>query len=177
MAAATLLGKTVGSSNISLVYGGGNVGMMGAVARAVLASGGKVTGIIPKSLTPRELSGDMLGEAVVVESMHERKKMMYSLCDAFIALPGGVGTFEELLEVITWQQLGIHNKPIGVLNVEGYFQPILDLLSHGVDQGFIDENFGKQVLCVDSDPEKLLAKLRQHAAPASNVKWLTEDQV
>jgi uncharacterized protein (TIGR00730 family) len=135
--AAELLGVALAARGLTLVYGAGNVGLMGVLANAVLASGGRVVGVIPESLMERELGHLELSELYVVESMHARKAKMAEQSDAFIILPGGLGTLEEFFEVLTWAQLGFHRKPIGLLNVHGYYAPLLDFLDHAVTEGFV----------------------------------------
>lgn len=135
--AAASLGRVLSERNITVVYGGGSIGLMGAIADTVVAAEGRVIGVIPEQLAKREVMHGRLTETHVVSSMHERKALMSRLADAFIALPGGFGTLEELLEVITWAQLGIHTKPIGLLNVGGYFDPLVTMVDKGVEEGFI----------------------------------------
>ncbi|XP_049395777.1 cytokinin riboside 5'-monophosphate phosphoribohydrolase LOG7 [Solanum stenotomum] len=135
--AATELGKQLVEKGIDLVYGGGSVGLMGLVSQAVHDGGRHVLGVIPRTLMPREITGETIGEVRAVSGMHQRKAEMARQADAFIALPGGYGTLEELLEVITWAQLGIHRKPVGLLNVEGYYNSLLSFLDKAVDEGFI----------------------------------------
>lgn len=164
---ATELGVALAHRRIDLVYGGSNIGLMGAVADAVLARGGKVTGVIPRRLQDREIAHQELTELRVVETMHQRKALMEELSDGFIALPGGFGTLEEILEITTWMQLGIHHKPIGLLDVEGYYHPLLELIRHGVEEGFIPP---EQAAAIhhDPDPGALLEKLL--AAPPVRVE-------
>jgi len=171
------LGSEMVKRGYDLVYGGGTVGLMGILARQVQKDGGKVLGIIPQSLTPKEVSGEMIGEAIVVKAMHARKLTMYQKADAFIALPGGFGTMEELFEVITWSQLGIHSKPIGILNVKGYWDPLLDLMNNAVKHGFIKSELAQEILVVSSEPVELLNNLATHISPKAEVNWLKEDQV
>ena len=135
--AADALGRVMGEAGMSLVYGGGNVGLMGTVARGVLAAGGHVTGIIPDFLKQRERMLDEAQETIVVPDMHTRKQMMFERADAFVAMPGGIGTLEELVEQMTWAQLGRHEKPILLLNTNGFWRPLLNLLAHMLEQGFI----------------------------------------
>ena len=135
--AAETLGRELVRRDIGLVYGGGSVGLMGVLARTVHERGGDVLGVIPEPLTTREMAGDNIGETIVVETMHERKALMNEHSDAFIALPGGFGTLDELFEAITWGQLGIHRKPIGLLNVDGYFDPLLQWIDHRSRKGFV----------------------------------------
>ena len=137
--AAVNLGQTLAAQGIGLVYGGGNVGLMGALANSVLAAGGEAIGVIPTFLRDKELAHSQLTQLHVVDSMHTRKAMMADMADGFIALPGGLGTFEELFEVWTWRQLGYHDKPIGLLNVAGYYDAMLAFLQHSVASGFIGE--------------------------------------
>jgi hypothetical protein len=153
--AAAALGRAMVKNDIDLVYGGASVGLMGTLADTVLDGGGKVTGVIPESLVNREISHPGLTELVVVNSMHERKSMMAELSDAFIALPGGIGTMDELFEILTWAHLGIHNKPCALLNVAGYYDHLNAFVNYGVNQGFI----GKQTeakLIIQDDPGAVL---------------------
>lgn len=164
--AARALGASIGARGDGLVYGGGNVGLMGVVADAVLAAGGPVTGVIPEALVAREVGHQALTEQHVVPDMHVRKRMMAERADAFIALPGGIGTLEELFEVWTWRQLGYHDKPVGLLNVAGYYDRLLDFMQHCTAQGFLDEAQRATVL-VHTDPEALLARLADAARRAT----------
>lgn len=173
--AARRLGEELGRRSLGLVYGGGSVGLMGIVAQAALGSGCRVVGVIPEPLTTREIMGQEIGEMIVVESMHERKATMVYLADAFVAMPGGFGTLDELFEAITWGQLGIHRKPIGLLNVAGYFDPLLELIDRAVEQGFI-RNQHRHLLVVDEDPVVLLDRLEAHEPPPALVAWLDLDQ-
>jgi uncharacterized protein (TIGR00730 family) len=173
-AAAVALGELLADRGIGLVYGGGKVGLMGEVADAVLAGGGSVTGVIPRHLWEKEVGHDGLTELLVVDSMHERKLAMADRSDAFIALPGGVGTFEELFEAITWTQLGIHDKPVGLLDVAGFYRPLLAFLDGTVDAGFLKP--GHRAMIVEADePPDLLAALAAWE-PVATSKWLTPDQ-
>ena len=162
--AARELGRLLAASGIGLVYGGGSLGLMGVVADTVLDSAGEVIGVIPQALATREQANHKLSDLRVVASMHERKALMAELSDAFIAMPGGYGTFEELFEVITWAQLGLHRKPIGVLNVGGYFDAFRDLIDHAIGEGFIHPDFRRLVL-VHSDPPGLLQAMGYYAPP------------
>ena len=156
--AARRLGQAIGERAWQLVYGGGKVGLMGELADAVLAAGGRVVGVIPESLMRREVGHTRLHEQHVVATMHQRKQMMAERADVFIALPGGIGTLEELYEVWTWRQLGYHDKPLGLLNVAGYFDALLTFMQGAVDQGFLSaEQFA--VLQVSTEPTELLARL------------------
>jgi len=160
--AARALGTALGRAGHRLVYGGGHAGLMGEVADATLAAGGQVLGIIPRRLVARELGHRGIQELRVVDTMHERKLQMAQAADAFVALPGGLGTLEELFEVWTWQQLGYHARPIGLLDTAGFYTPLLALLAHTRDAGFVD---ARQVnrLRVDTDPERLLQTLHDEA--------------
>jgi uncharacterized protein (TIGR00730 family) len=147
---------------------------MGVVADAALAGGGEVIGVIPHALAARELAHKQVADMRVVPSMHARKALMAELSDAFIALPGGLGTFEELLEIATWGQLGIHRKPVGILNVAGYYDPLIALLDHAVSEGFISPQNRRLVVVADA-PEALLETLRAHRPPVGP-EWITPDQ-
>ena len=153
-----------------LVYGGANVGLMAALADTVLASGGRVIGVIPEALVQKEVAHHGISELRIVASMHERKATMASLADGFIALPGGLGTLEELFEVLTWAQLGLHAKPCGLLNVSGYYDHIVQFLDHAVTQRFIHP-VHRSMLAVESDPETLLNRLECYQAPVVD-KWI-----
>ncbi len=135
------LGRVLAEKRIELVYGGGNCGLMGVLANAVLQHGGKVIGVIPEELAAKEVGHNGLTDQHVVAGMHERKALMSQMSDGFIALPGGLGTLEELFEVMTWAQLGLQKKPIGLLNVEGYFDPVLALIEHGIGEGFVKPEY------------------------------------
>jgi uncharacterized protein (TIGR00730 family) len=165
-AAARIVGTLIGQRGWQLVYGGGNAGLMGAVANAALAAGASVIGVIPSSLVERELGHPGLSELHVVNTMHERKQLMAERADAFLALPGGIGTFEELFEVWTWRQLGYHDKPVGLLNVEGYYDRLLAFMAQAVTGGFVP-SAQHQLLQVSSDPTTLLDSLAEQAAHAS----------
>src|SRR5687768_334010 len=154
LGAARELGRLLAERRIGLVYGGASVGMMGALANAVLAGGGEVIGVIPDPLVRRELAHDHLTELRIVGSMHERKALMTELSDAVIALPGGFGTLEELFETITWSQLGIHRKAIGVLNVGGFYDGLLALVGHAIAEGFVPEH-DRDLILAASEPDVL----------------------
>jgi len=157
-AVARELGRTLADRGIGVVFGGGKVGLMGVLADAALAAGGEVIGVIPDALVAREIAHTGLSKLHVVRSMHERKTLMADLASAFIALPGGYGTFEEFFEAVTWTQLGIHHKPCGLLNIDGYYDPLLALIEHAVSDGFIREE--NRALVLDApDIATLLAKL------------------
>ena len=169
-AAAKALGATLASRGIGLVYGGAKVGLMGAVADAALAAGGEVIGVIPQALIDREIGHTGLTEQHVVGSMHERKAKMAELSDGFIALPGGAGTLEELIEVYTWSQLGMHDKPMGVLNVKGYYDGLAAMLDHAVQEGFLR---GEHRAAMHAEPtaEALLERFAGRR-PTTLRKWL-----
>jgi uncharacterized protein (TIGR00730 family) len=164
-------GVLLAKSNISLVYGGGHVGLMGIVADAVLTGGGRAIGVIPRMLWDREVGHRSLTELHVVETMHERKAMMASLCDAFVALPGGLGTLEEIFEVWTWAQLGIHHKPLGFLDVVDFYGPLLSFLGRAVDAGFVRAQH-RSMAIVDVDPASLLRRLSEYEPPVVE-KWIS----
>ena len=157
-AAARAFGAAAAARGLRVIYGGASVGLMGALADAVLDAGGEVEGVIPRRLVERELAHATLTRLHVVDSMLERKELMASLSDAFVALPGGIGTLDELFETLTWTQLGIHAKPSGLLDVEGYWQPLLALLERQVQEGFIRRPW-QELLCVAAAPEALLDRL------------------
>lgn len=162
--AARELGKQLAREGIGLVYGGASIGLMGAVANAVLQHGGEAIGVIPTGLKRREVAHDSLTELRTVGSMHERKAMMSDLADAFVALPGGLGTLDELLEAATWTQLGIHAKPCGILNVAGYWDSLIAQLDRAAADGFLRADH-REVLLLERDPAALLAALRGWQAP------------
>lgn len=153
--AAVALGRAMVKNDFDLVYGGASVGLMGKLADAVLDGGGKVTGVMPEPLVNREISHPGLTELVVAGSMHERKSMMADLSDAFIALPGGIGTMDELFEILTWAHLGIHNKPCALLNVSGYYDHLKAFMQHGVNQGFIRKETAAKLI-IQENPKVLL---------------------
>jgi uncharacterized protein (TIGR00730 family) len=173
-AAVGALGRELAARGIGLVYGGGAVGLMGVVADAVLAAGGEVVGVIPRSLDEREVGHKGLTELRVVETMHERKALMADLSDAFVAAPGGIGTLEELVEVYTWSQLGIHAKPVALLDAGGYWSPFAAWLDHAVQQRFLRPEH-RATLLVDADPARLLDRLAAWRPPAVE-KWLDRDE-
>lgn len=164
--AAKAMGSELGRRKLGLVYGGGSIGLMGIVARTARDHGCSIVGVIPDILTTSELMGNQIGELIVVETMHERKALMASMADAFVALPGGFGTLDELFEVITWGQLGLHAKPIGLLNVEGFFDALLAYIDQCVAQGFIRPHH-RRLFIVDEDPAALLDRLRVYEPPPS----------
>ena len=173
--AARALGAELVRRGLGLVYGGGSVGLMGALADAVLAQGGEVIGVIPEPLAARELAHGSLTELRVVASMHERKATMASLADGFITLPGGLGTLEETLEILTWAQLGIHRKPVGVLNVAGYYDGLLRMLSHAVREGFVRPDYFALLLFADT-PQEMLDRFAAWQPPALPRAWLAPSQ-
>ena len=173
--AAQRLGKLLAERGIGLVYGGGCVGLMGALADAVLAGGGEAIGVIPDSLMRREVGHRGLTKLHVVNTMHERKKLMADLADAFIALPGGYGTLEELLEAVTWSQLGIQQKPCCLLNVEKYWDGLLAVLDRAVDEGFVRKE-NAQLVLVAQNPETMLERLLEWTPPAHLEKWLDREK-
>jgi uncharacterized protein (TIGR00730 family) len=156
--AARSLGEELARRGVGLVYGGASVGLMGAVADAVLAGGGEAIGVIPRRLVDRELAHATLTELHVVESMHARKALMAELSDAFVILPGGAGTLDEFFEALTWRQLGLHSKPLALLDVDGFFDPLLALTDHLVEEGFVLPAF-REVLLVERDPAALLDRV------------------
>jgi len=164
--AAREIGTLIGKQGWQLVYGGGRAGLMGVVADAALAAGAPVVGVIPASLMERELGHAGLTELNVVDTMHQRKLMMAERADAFLALPGGIGTFEELFEVWTWRQLGYHDKPLGLLNVDGYYDALLGFMTQVMQRGFVAEA-QRQLLEVDSDAARLIARLADLAERAT----------
>ncbi len=174
-AVAQALGREFATEKVRLVYGGGRVGLMGVVADSVLEAGGEVLGVIPQALHDLEVAHSGLSELQVVDSMHTRKMAMADAAEAFVALPGGFGTFEELFEAITWTQLGIHHKPCLVLNVEGYFDPLLELVKRGVMEGFISPNAAKILLRVEKAEEVLPALRAWEFTPESKAAQAKED--
>jgi len=173
--AAEAMGRELARRGIAAVYGGGNVGLMGAMATAALDAGGRVTGVIPRSLFEKELGHGGLTELHVVETMHERKRLMSDLSDGFVALPGGFGTLEELLEALTWTQLGVHGKPCGILNVGGYWDPMLAMLDAAVRERFLRPEH-RDLVTVATEPAELLDRLAVFRPPPVP-KWLDRSQV
>jgi len=171
--ATASLGRTLARRGIGLVFGGGSVGLMGVLADAVLDSGGSAIGVIPHGLAAREVGHTGLTEMRVVPSMHARKALMAELAEAFLALPGGFGTFEELFESITWTQLGIHRKPLGLLNVAGYYDGLVGLVDHAVREGFVPP-VTREAVFVGDEAEGLLDRLADYVAPAGPT-WATKD--
>ncbi len=172
--AAQRLGRVLAERDITLVYGGGHVGLMGVVADAALGAGGEVIGVMPKSLVDREIGHTGLTKLHVVRSMHERKATMSELSEGFVALPGGNGTLEEFFEVLTWAQLGEHGKPCGLLNVAGYFDPLLTVFDQMVDRAFLRAAHRELVL-VESDPLALLTRFEGYEPPRT-IKWIDDSE-
>jgi uncharacterized protein (TIGR00730 family) len=171
VAAAREMALALVARGEGLVFGGGSVGLMGVLADALLAAGGQALGVIPHGLVAREIAHRSLTEMRVVPSMHARKALMAELSDAFVALPGGFGTFEELLEMVTWAQLGIHGKPIGLLNVAGYYDSLIALVDHAVREGFVPPG-NRGLILVDGEPGPLLERLSAYQSPA-RPEWIT----
>ncbi len=171
---AATLGTYLGSNNYHLIYGGGNIGLMGTIANAALAAGGKVTGVLPTFLNKKEVGHVALSKLILVSSMHERKQKIEQLSDAFIAMPGGFGTLEEVSEMLTWAQLGLHQKPIGLYNINGFYNSLLTQLDVMVDEGFLKLQNRNMVL-TDINPEALVQRLINYQ-PVSVQKWLKPDQ-
>jgi uncharacterized protein (TIGR00730 family) len=164
-AGAIQLGKELAKRNITLVYGGSSIGLMGAVADTVLNEGGLVIGVIPRLLEEREIAHNQLTELHTVETMHERKAKMAELADGFIVLPGGSGTLEEFFEMFTWSQIGLHQKPCGLLNIHHYYDPLISLFDHMVKEGFLQEKF-RSIAIVDETPDMLIDKFMGYEAPS-----------
>ena len=170
---AVKLGKILAKRQIGLVYGGGNVGLMGLIADSVLEHGGDVIGVIPRFLVHKEVAHQHLKDLRIVESMHERKALMADLSDGFIALPGGYGTLEEFCEIVTWAQLQLHPKPCGLLNVEGFYDKLLEFLDHAVAEQFLKASNRKLIRC-SADPGELLDMILS-APVAAEEKWISRD--
>jgi len=172
---AYLLGKTLAGKNIGLVYGGANVGLMGAVANGALENGGEAIGVLPNFLRSKEIAHKGLTQLVLVETMHERKTKMNDLCDGVIALPGGFGTLEEFFEMLTWAQLGLHKKPIAILNIDGFYNPLLEMMQIMVNKGLLKQANHEMVL-VSESIDDLLNKMHNYKAPEHG-KWITKEEV
>lgn len=168
--AARSLGRLLAQRGIGVVYGGSNVGLMAALADAMQGERGDIIGVIPRMLVEREVANTALSDLRIVDSMHQRKAMMVELADGFIALPGGIGTLEEFFETWTWAQLGMHAKPCGLLNVAGYFDPLLEFLDHAVAERFV-RDVHRSMVVVESDPTALLARFESYEPPRV-VKWI-----
>jgi len=170
--AARAFGRALVQNGLTLVYGGGKVGLMGVIADTVMAEGGRAIGVIPELLVDKEVGHNGLTELHVVPDMHHRKKMMAELSDAFVAMPGGAGTLEELFEVFTWAQLGYHGKPVALLNTGHFYDPLIQLLRHTVDEGFMRRTY-LDMLQIDADPAALIGKLRSYQPPVRD-KWAVQ---
>lgn len=166
---ATLLGQVIARRGYGIVYGGAHVGLMGAVANGALSEGGEVIGVIPEFLKEKELEHGHLSQIHVVETMHERKAMMCDMSDGVVALPGGYGTMDELFEMLTWAQLSLHKKPIGLLNIDGFYDPLIALSEKMIEKQFVKEEY-RSLLIIESDVEVLLDKMKMYIAPV-NDKW------
>ncbi len=173
--AAESMGIAIADRGYSIVYGGGGTGLMGSVADAALSHGAAVIGVIPEAFNTSALNHSNLTELRVVKSMHERKALMADMADAFIALPGGFGTFDELFEILTWAQVGIHRHPIGILNTEGYYDPFLTLIKHAQEEGFI-YNEHRDLLVHDQDPTNLLDRLMHYVPPEKLDRWVNREE-
>ncbi|ONA06784.1 TIGR00730 family Rossman fold protein [Burkholderia pseudomallei] len=167
--AARAFGRALANAGLTLVYGGGRVGLMGVIADEVIASGGRAIGVITELLYDKEVGHTGLTELHVVPDMHHRKKIMAELADAFVAMPGGAGTLEEFFEVYTWAQLGYHRKPVALYNVDAFYQPLITLLEHTVDEGFMQRTYF-DALCIDAAPDALIDQLVRYRPPARD-KW------
>lgn len=172
--AAKDLAEELVSREIEIVYGGGRIGLMGVLAEKAIELGGRVIGVIPESLATKEVAHDSISELIVVGSMHERKAKMAELSDGFISLPGGIGTIEETFEMLTWSQLGFHNKPCGIINVLGFYDKLIEFLNHISEEKFFMDIY-RRMLIVETDPSALLEKFEQYKPP--QVKhWIAEDE-
>lgn len=170
---AKILGAYLANRDIDIIYGGGNIGLMGAIADAALAKNGKVIGVIPEFLLMKEVGHTGVSELIVVQTMHERKITMFERSDAFMILPGGFGTMEEFFEVLTWQQLGLHEKPIGILNTNGYYDHLIDLFDNMVKEGFLKEA-NREMVIVDDRLDDLVEKMENYHGQRVD-KWLGKD--
>lgn len=164
------LGHTLASRGIGVVYGGAKVGLMGIIADSVLNAGGEVIGVIPKFLQGKEIAHDKLTDLIIVDTMHQRKSKMDELSDGVIALPGGFGTMEEFFEILTWGQLGLHKKPMGLLNIDGFFDPLLQFIQNMVDKGFL-KRINQEMVLVSSDVDQLLDRMENYQPPTAG-KWI-----
>ncbi|NFL57211.1 TIGR00730 family Rossman fold protein [Clostridium botulinum] len=167
---AKLLGKILAENKIELVYGGSRIGLMGEISNEVLRNNGKVIGVMPKGLFSGEMVHENLTKLIEVENMHERKQTMAELSDGFIALPGGLGTFEELFEILSWAQLGIHKKPIGILNISNFFDPLLHMIKNTCTEGFMNESNIK-LISVSDTPSELIKQMKNYVPPLMENKW------
>lgn len=168
--AAKALGHELIARGLGLVYGGGRVGLMGVIANTMMAEGGEVIGVMPHALFPSEVADTHLTKFYEVGSMHERKALMADLASGFIAMPGGFGTLDELFEITTWSQLGLHHKPVGLLNVSGFYDPLLEMVAHLVHEGFVKPS-GAHTLLHEDTPAALLDLMMTYSAPAKELKW------
>jgi uncharacterized protein (TIGR00730 family) len=173
--AARRMGETLAQRSLTLVYGGGRTGLMGALADGVLEHGGQVIGVITESMNTPELAHTSLTRLEVTATIHQRKARMYALADGYIALPGGYGTLDELFETLTWAQIGEHQKPVGILNVDGYYDPLLDMLDRAVKEKFLFPEHRLSLLC-ETDPERLLEAMATHLYPHEAVqRWMRQE--
>lgn len=172
---AFLLGQTLAKQGLQLIYGGSETGLMGTIANGALSENGKVTGVLPQFLQSKEIAHKNLTELIVVETMHERKTKMNELCDGVIVLPGGYGTLEEFFEMITWAQLGLHKKPIAILNIDGFYDDLIKLVQNMADKGFL-KPVNQEMLLVSDTIDVLLDKMRNYQAPTVG-KWISKDEV
>lgn len=175
LVAAQKLGNVLVKENLRLIYGGGNIGIMGEIANTVLQYNGEVTGVIPEDLVAREAALKDVTELIIVDSMHERKAKMQELSDGFIAMSGGIGTLEEFFEIWTWAQLGIHSKPVGILNIDGYYDLLIEFIYNSVKNEFVNENNLKMIV-IDSDPENLIRKMKDFKPPEVR-RWMGKESV
>ena len=169
------LGKQLAEEQIELVYGGANVGLMGTVANGVMENNGKAIGVLPHFLQGKKIAHNSLTELILVETMHERKTMMNDLCDGVITLPGGYGSMEELFEMLTWAQLGLHKKPIAILNINGFYDDLLKMISNMVDKGFL-KAINQDMLIIDTDITQLIEKIKNYTAPNVD-KWIAKENI
>jgi uncharacterized protein (TIGR00730 family) len=174
LVAARQMGRAIAERGITLAYGAGCTGLMGALADGALEVGGEVIGVIPEMFNSPQLMHNRLSHLEIVESMHQRKARLIEISDAFIALPGGYGTFEELFEILTWAQIGLHRKPVGLLNARHYFDPLLALINHAQQEGFIYKEH-RQFISVDEHPDTLLDTLATHRYPAGLERWVLRE--
>jgi len=170
---AALLGKAIAKRKSGLIYGGAKVGLMGVIANAALDAGGKVIGVLPRFLQTKEIAHTELTELILVDTMHDRKAKMSELCDGVIAIPGGYGTMEEFFELLTWGQLGLHKKPVAILNINGFYNGLITLIDNMVTQGFLKQ-FNRDMLLVDDNIEKLFVKMESYTPPHVN-KWISKE--
>lgn len=172
---AFLLGKTLAKQKIQLIYGGSQTGLMGTIADGALSENCKVTGVLPHFLQSKEIAHKNLTELILVETMHERKTKMSDLCEGVIVLPGGYGTLEEFFEMITWAQLGLHKKPIGILNIDGFYNDLISLVQNMVDKGFL-KSVNRDMLLISDNIDDLLEKMRNYQAPTVG-KWISKEEI